>query len=517
MTAPPDDASRIATGVPGLDSILGGGYAANRAHLLEGRPGSGKTTLALQFLLDGASRGERCLYITLSESRRELLNVAGRHGWSLDGIEVFELVPPELSLDPSQQQSLVHSSDLELGETVRLAIAEIDRIKPQRVVVDSLSEIRLLSQGSLRFRRQVLALRSYLLIHDTTALLLDDITAEQDDLNLHSLCHAVIRLEQLAPLYGGERRRLRVIKMRATAFRGGYHDFVIRRGGLSIFPRLVASEHGHPFPDERIGCGIAAFDALLGGGLDRGTSTMLLGPSGVGKSSSALAFVTSALKRGEHALILNFDEATNVLMRRARGLGMEIEPYCASGLLTVEQIDPAEISPGELAIRVRDAVERDDARIVLIDSLTGYHNAMPEEQYLLLHMHEILTYLNQQGVTTLLVLAQHGLVGPMSTPIDLTYLSDTIVLFRFFEAAGELRRAVSVVKKRVGPHESAIRELRIESGGLRVGEPLAAFRGVLTGVPTYDGDPDRLMAEQDMAEQDMADQNVAEWDGDERQ
>ncbi|MGY2049543.1 ATPase domain-containing protein [Methylobacterium sp. JK268] len=497
MHASPDDATRIASGVPGLDTILGGGYAANRAHLIEGRPGSGKTTLALQFLREGARAGETCLYITLSESRRELLNVADQHGWALDGIEIFELVPPELSLDPSQQQSLVHSSDLELGETIRMAIAEIDRIKPQRVVLDSLSEIRLLSQGSLRFRRQVLALRSYLLIHDTTALLLDDITSEQDDLNLHSLCHAVLRLEQLAPLYGGERRRLRVIKMRATAFRGGFHDFVIRRGGVTVFPRLVAAEHGHPFPEERLTSGLPSFDALLGGGLDRGTSTMLLGPSGVGKSSTALAFVVSALARGERALILSFDEVSSVLKRRARGLGMDIEPFCQSGLLRIEQIDPAEVSPGELAAIVREAVEGDDARVVLIDSLTGYHNAMPEEQYLQLQMHEILTYLNQQGVTTLLVLAQHGLVGQMSASVDLTYLSDTIVLFRFFEAVGALRRAISVVKKRVGPHESAIRELRIESGGLRVGAPLSAFRGVLTGIPTYEGDVGRLMADRD--------------------
>jgi circadian clock protein KaiC len=502
MSAPPDDSARIPSGVPGLDYILGGGYAANRAHLVEGRPGSGKTTQALQFLRDGAARGESCLYITLSESRRELLNVAERHGWSLDGIEIFELVPPELSLDPSQQQSLVHSSDLELGETVRLAIAAIERAKPQRVVLDSLSEIRLLSQGSLRFRRQVLALRSFLLIHDTTALLLDDITFDQDDLNLHSLCHAVIRLEQLAPVYGGERRRLRVIKMRATAFRGGYHDFVIRTGGVSVFPRLIAAEHGHPFPDEHLGSGMPGFDALLGGGLDRGTSTMLLGPSGVGKSSSALAFVLTALHRGEHALILSFDETTGILKRRARGLGMDVEPYCESGLLRVEQIDPAEVSPGELAAMVRDAVERQDARVVLIDSLTGYHNAMPEEQYLLLQMHEILTYLNQQGVTTLLVLAQHGLVGQMSSSVDLTYLSDTILLFRFFEAGGRLRRAISVVKKRVGAHEAAIRELLIESGGLRVGEPLAAFRGVLTGVPTYEGEYGQLLAGRDGDERD---------------
>lgn len=490
----PDDAAPVPTGVPGLDSILAGGFAGNRAHLVEGRPGSGKTTLALQFLLDGVRLGERCLYITLSESRRELISVASRHGWSLDGIEIFELVPPELSLDPRQQQSLVHSSDLELGETVRLAIAEIDRVKPQRVVFDSLSEIRLLSQGSLRYRRQVLALRSYLLIHDTTALLLDDLTAEQDDLNLHSLCHAVFRLEQLAPLYGGERRRLRVIKMRGTAFRGGFHDFVIRRGGLVVFPRLIAAEHGHAYEPGHLGSGNPGLDALLGGGLDRGTSTMLLGPSGVGKSSTALAYVTAALARGERGLILSFDEPVGILQRRAAGLGMDITEAMADGRLRVEQIDPAEVSPGELTTMVRDAVEREGVRLVLIDSLTGYQNAMPGEQYLLLQMHEILTYLNQQGVTTLLVLAQHGLVGQMSATVDLTYLSDTVVLFRFFEADGHLRRAVSVVKKRVGPHEDTIRELRIDGSGLRVGEPLAGFRGVLTGVPSYHG---RLLAERE--------------------
>ena len=498
--SPPDDAAPIPTGVPGLDSILEGGYAANRAHLIEGRPGSGKTTQALQFLIDGARLGERCLYITLSESRRELASVAARHGWSLEGIEIFELVPPELSLDPRQQQSLIHSSDLELGETIRLAIAEIDRVKPQRVVFDSLSEIRLLSQGSLRYRRQVLALRSYLLIHDTTALLLDDLTAEQDDLNLHSLCHAVIRLEQLAPLYGGERRRLRVIKMRGTHFRGGFHDFVIRRGGLTVFPRLIAAEHGHPYAIDRLGSGNPALDALLGGGLDRGTSTMLLGPSGVGKSSTALTYVTAALARGERGLILSFDEPTGILRRRAAGLGMDIDAPIAEGRLRVEQIDPAEVSPGELAAMVRDAVEREGVRVVLIDSLTGYQSAMPGEQYLLLQMHEILTYLNQLGVTTMLVLAQHGLVGQMSATVDLTYLSDTVVLFRFFEADGHLRRAVSVVKKRVGPHEDTIRELRIDGGGLRVGAPLTGFRGVLTGVPIFEG---RLPAEGAGPERDL--------------
>jgi circadian clock protein KaiC len=494
---PDGDALPVPTGATGLDYLLRGGYARSRAHLIEGRPGSGKTTLAMQFLLDGARRGERCLYITLSESRRELQNVAARHGWSLDGIEIVELVPPELSLDPRQQQSLIHASDLELGETVHLAMAEIERAKPDRLVFDSLSEIRLLSQGSLRYRRQVHALRSFLLIQNTTAVLLDDLTAEVDDLNLHSLSHAVIRMEHLAPLYGAERRRLRVIKMRGTAFRGGFHDYVIRRGGLTIYPRLVAADHPSTFPEAQVGSGNVALDALIGGGLDRGTSTMLIGPSGVGKSTVAAAYVTAALERGERALMLAFDETTSVLMRRCRGLGMDLAPHVASGRLRIEQIDPAEISPGEMAARVQDAVEREDAGIVVIDSLTGYHNAMPEERFLLLQMHEILTYLNQQGVVTLLILAQHGMVGPMKAAVDLTYLSDTILLFRTFEAAGELRRAISVAKKRTGPHESTIRELRIDTRGIAVGEPLRRFRGIMTGVPTFDGEADTLLPDRD--------------------
>ncbi|CAO4155302.1 ATPase domain-containing protein [Methylorubrum extorquens] len=496
MTPSIEDAAPIPTGVEGLDQIVAGGYAANRAHLVEGRPGSGKTTLAMQFLLAGVERGERCLYLTLSESKRELLNVAARHGWTLNGIEIVEVVPPELSLDPKQQQSLVHSSDLELGETIRMSMAEIERFKPHRVVFDSLSEIRLLSQGSLRYRRQVHALRSFLLLQDTTAILLDDLTAEADDLNLHSLSHAVIRMEQLAPLYGGERRRLRVIKMRGTSFRGGYHDYVIKRGGLAVYPRLVAAEHPREFEERRGGSSSDQLNALVGGGLDAGTSTMMIGPSGVGKSSVALTFATAAIERGEKALILSFDETMSVLLRRARGLGMPLEAYIEAGSLRVEQIDPAEVSPGELATVVQDAVEREDRRTVLIDSLTGYHNAMPEENHLLLQMHELLTYLNNQGVMTILILAQHGLIGQMGSTVDLTYLSDTIVLFRTFEAEGRLRRAISVAKKRTGGHEDSIRELRIDSKGVRVGEPLQSFRGIMTGVPTFEGERTTLLPSQ---------------------
>jgi circadian clock protein KaiC len=497
MNVLPADAAPIPTGVPGLDDILSGGYATNRAHLIEGRPGCGKTTLGLQFLLDGFAKGEPGLYITLSESKRELLSVAGRHGWSLDGIHIYELVPPELSLDPAQQQSLIYASDLELGETVRMALAEIERVKPKRVVFDSLSEIRLLSQGSLRYRRQVLALKSYFLLNDATVLMLDDLTSDEDDLNLHSISHAVIRLEQVVPAYGAERRRLNVIKMRGTHFRGGYHDFVIQKGGLRVFPRLVAADHTRSFVPGQLKSGVAELDTVLGGGLNRGTGTLVIGPSGVGKSTLALGYVTAALRAGEPALMISFDETMGILLERASGVGMDLRPHMESGLLTVEQIDPANVSPGEFAGRVRDGVERDGARIVVIDSLTGYMSAMSEQPSLVLQMHELLTYLNQQGIVTVMILAQHGMVGQMISPIDLTYVSDSVVMLRFFEAHGRVRRALSVLKKRTGPHEDTIREFRIDSQGLRVGLPLEDFRGVLTGVPTYEGGGASLLGDRE--------------------
>lgn len=493
--SPAPDAQPIPTGVPGLDAILSGGYAAQRAHLVEGRPGGGKTTLGLQFLLDGAARGETCLYITLSESRRELMSVSERHGWSLEGIEIYELVPPELSLDSKLQQSLVHSSDLELGETVRMALSEMDRVKPSRVVFDSLSEIRLLSQGSLRYRRQVLALKSYFLLNDITALMLDDLSAEHDDLNLHSISHAVIRLDQITPAYGAPRRRVHVIKMRGTEYQGGYHDFVIRKGGILVHPRLVASDHPSSFETGTVESGVAELDRVLGGGLDRGTTSLIVGPSGAGKSTLAMSYLVAALDRGERGLIISFDETRGILLQRARSVGMPLSDFIEAGSLQIEQIDPADVSPGDFAGRIRDAVEHDAARIVIIDSLTGYMTAMAGQPYLVMQMHELVTYLNQQGVVTILILAQHGMVGKMESPVDLTYVSDTVVMLRFFEAGGRVRRALSVLKKRTGPHEDTIREFKIDAGGLRVGEPLRKFRGVLTGVPTYDGSGDTLLIE----------------------
>lgn len=482
-----DEAGPVTSGLPSLDYILRGGYAANRIHLIEGEPGAGKTTLGLQFLLEGSSKNERCLYITLSEGRDELIHVASTHGWDMTGIEIFELVPPEFSLDPEREQSILYASDLELGETVRLVMEEVDRVAPARIVFDSLSEIRLLAQGPLRFRRQVLALKHFFATRHCTVLFLDDLTQREDDLSLHSLAHGVVRLEQIALTYGAERRRLRVYKMRGRQFHGGFHDFLIRTGGLDVFPRLVAGSHPQlQVETHRAPSGVAELDELVGGGLDYGTSTLIVGPSGSGKSTIAMQYVAEALKRGENALFVSFDETERVFHQRANGLGWNFEKDRDEGKFTFRQVDPAELSPGELASTVSRAVE-DGARVVVLDSLTGYQHAMPEEQFMLLQMHEMLTYLNQQGVLTIVVLTQSGMVGQMQSPVDMTYLSDAVLLLRFFESFGEIRRALSVVKKRTGAHERSIRELSIDSGGVRVGDKLEGFRGVLTGTPVYEG------------------------------
>ena len=488
------DPAGIPTGSQALDDILCGGYAAGRVHLLEGRPGSGKTTLALQFLMAARDRGETGLYVTLSEGRDELKQSADGHGWSLDGIDIYELVPPELSLDASQQQSVVYSSDLELGETIQFVMDEVEKVKPTCVVFDSLSDIRLLAGGALRYRRQVLALKHFFSQRGCTTVFVDDLTEEMDDANLHSLVHGVIRLDQSIALYGAERRRLRVFKMRGRNFRSGSHDYIIRTGGLEVFPRLVASQHIAGFEErERAVSGLPELDALFGGGVDRGTSTLIMGPAGSGKSNLAMQYVMRALDGGECALFISFDETRRNFYRRAEGLGMHFERH--RDRFTFLQVDPAELSPGELANVICGHVEHGGASMVVLDSLSGYQNAMPEEQFLLLQMHELLTYLNQQGVVTFLVLAQHGLVGHMQSPVDLTYLSDAVLLLRFFEAFGELRRAISVVKKRTGAHEASIREYRIDPEGLRVGDPLREFSGVLTGVPSYVGSEQSLLEE----------------------
>jgi circadian clock protein KaiC len=485
--------SAVATGSDALDQILAGGYARGRVHLLEGRPGSGKTTLAMQFLMAARQRGNVPLYVTLSEGKEELQEAAESHGWSLEGLNIYELIPPELSLDPAHEQSVLYSSDLELGETVQLVMKEFERIKPDCVVFDSLSDIRLLAGTALRYRRQVLALKYFFAREGSTVIFVDDLTEELDDANLHSIVHGVVRLEKTSVSYGDDRRRLRVFKMRGRAFRSGAHDYIIRTGGLEIFPRLSASDHKQrSLQPGSVMSGVAELDDLMGGGLDRGTSTLILGPAGSGKSTLAMQYLTEGLKRGERALFISFDETRHNFFRRAAGLNMDFEQY--GGRFSFRQIDPAELSPGELVAIVRNHVELDGVELVVLDSLSGYQNAMPEEQFMLLQMHELLTYLNQQGVLSFLILAQHGLVGQMQSAVDLTYLSDSVLLLRFFEAFGELRRAISVIKKRTGFHESAIREYRIDSTGIRVGEPLRNFSGVLTGIPSFAGQERDLLA-----------------------
>ncbi|CAO4186290.1 ATPase domain-containing protein [Methylorubrum aminovorans] len=486
MGARPGSDTRISTGVPGLNEILGGGLTPDRLYLLEGTPGTGKTTLALQFLLEGAARGERSLYVTLSETADELRAAAASHGWSLDGIDVYELVN-ELGLDPDSEQSILHPSEIELGETVREVIARVETVKPERVVFDSLSELRLLAQNPLRYRRQILALKQFFSKRSCTVLMLDDRTSEAGDLQLHSIAHGVISLDQTPRDFGSERRRLRIVKMRGIKFRGGYHDFAMETGGVEVFPRLVAADHHATFDATARPTGSDELDLLLGGGLVPGTNTLLLGPSGVGKTTTAVRCMLAALERGETATYYLFDEGLNTLITRAALLGMDLSPHLEAGRLTLTQIDPAELSPGEFASIVRQAVEERGSTFVAVDSLNAYLHAMPGEEYLVLQMHELLSYLNQKGVTTLLVLGQHGVIGEVRTDIDLSYLSDCILLFRFFEARAEIRTALSVVKSRVNAHERTIRELRLSTEGLRVGEALTDFEGVLTGLPAYRG------------------------------
>ncbi|MET0273289.1 MAG: ATPase domain-containing protein [Phenylobacterium sp.] len=483
------------TGIAGLDDILAGGLSRDRVYLFEGSPGTGKTTTAMSFLMAGAAASERCLYITLSESEAELRDTARSHGWDLAGIEIFELVPPESLLDEQQQQSLLYSSDLELGETTRLIFEAVERVQPSRVVIDSLSEIRLLAQSSLRYRRQVLALKHYFAGHGATVLLLDDLTTEALDKTVHSVAHGVIRLEELAPEYGAERRRVRVIKYRGRKFRGGYHDFTIKTGGLEVYPRLVSSEHRTSFSREPVASNVPGLDDLLGGGIERGSSCLILGPAGTGKSLLALYFVLSAVQRGERAALFAFDEELGLLFDRTKTFGIDLQAMAQSGKLLIQQVDAAELSPGEFTSRVRHCVDTLGIKTVVIDSLNGYQAAMPEENFLILHIHELLQYLNRQGATTFLTVAQHGLVGDMKAPVDVTYLADTVVLLRYFEALGEVRRAMSVIKKRSGAHEKTIREFEIGERGLTVGPALTDFHGVLRGVPNFVGKGSGLMGD----------------------
>ena len=502
MNAAAIPTDKAKSGVWGLDDILSGGFTRGHLFLLEGEPGTGKTTIALQFLMEGARAGEKCLYVTLSETERELREGAASHGWALDErIDIFELLPPESLLDSEQQQSLLYSSDLELGETTKQIFEAVERTRPARVVLDSLSEIRLLAQSSLRYRRQILALKHYFAKFNTTVMLLDDLTAEAADKTVHSVAHGVVRLEELAPAYGAERRRARVVKYRGVKFRGGYHDATITTGGMNVFPRLVASEFRRAVERTTMSSGIAELDRLLGGGVESGSSTLILGPAGTGKSLAAITFIVAAIARGERAALFVFDEELGLLFSRMIGLGINLEEMQRSGSLFIEQVDAAELSPGEFAHRVRKRVDDDLIKTVVIDSLNGYQAAMPEENSLILHVHELLQYLNRQGAATFMTVAQHGLIGDMKAPVDVTYLADTVVLLRYFEALGSVRRAMSVIKKRTGMHESTIREYRIGNRGLTIGEPLDGFHGVLRGVPVYVGEGQPLLQERHLFEE----------------
>jgi circadian clock protein KaiC len=480
---------KAGSGIAGLDDILQGGFARGRVYLLEGEPGAGKTTVGLQFLLAGAAAGERCLYITLSETEEELRAGAASHRWSLSGaLTICELLPPESVLAGEQQQSLLYASDLELGETTQQIFDAVNRENPSRLVIDSLSEIRLLAQSSLRYRRQILTIKHYFAQRGVTVVLLDDLTSDASDKTVHSIAHGVIRLEQIAPAYGAERRRLRIIKYRGQKYRGGFHDFTITTGGINVFPRLIAAEHRQRSVRRQHTSGIGRLDRLLGGGVDSGSSVLILGPAGTGKSLIAVTFAMAALARGEKAALFVFDEELGLLYDRMKAVNIDLEKASEEGRLIIEQVDAVELSPGEFAHRVRRIVDREDLKTVVIDSLNGYQAAMPEEKSLILHIHELLQYLNRRGAATFMTVAQHGLVGDMHAPVDITYLADTVILLRYFEARGRVRRAVSVIKKRTGSHEQTIREYRIEETGLSLGEPLDAFQGVLRGVPDYVGD-----------------------------
>lgn len=473
-----------ATGIPGLDDILRGGFPENRLFVIQGQPGTGKTTLALQFLLQGVSQGERGLYIALSETSDELEVVAKSHGMSLDSIAVFELSSLEEKMAVESQNTLFHPAEVELTKTTQILIDEVQKVKPRRVVLDSLSELRLLAQNSLRFRRQILALKQFFSQAGCTVILLDDLTSENFDLQIKSIAHGVLTLEQLSPDFGPARRRLILHKLRGVEYRSGFHDFMIRPGGLTVFPRLVAAEHRAVPMERNISSGIKELDALLGGGIDQGTSTLILGPSGGGKSNIAMQYAIAAAERGEVSFIYSFDEGLGTILKRAHSVSLPLEKYLESGLIKIVLVDPAEMSPGEFIQRIRDSVENDDARIVIIDSLNGYLNAMPEERHLAIQLHELLTFLNQRGVASFLLFAQHGMLGAVRSAVDLTYLSDSVILIRNFEYRGTLNKAVSVIKKRTGPHEDTIRELKFE-GGVKVGRPLNNFHGVLTGIPNY--------------------------------
>ena len=488
MTGSASYDARIATGIPGLDNVLNGGLPKHGMYLLQGSPGVGKTTFGLQFLLEGANRDERAMYVSFSETRVELLAVGRSHGWPLERLHIYELTTSEKNVKREADQTMFHPSEVELEETTKPLLEEISRVKPTRLVIDSVSEIRLLARDPLRYRRQLLTLKQFFLDHECTVLLIDDKVASRNDDVVQTVVHGIFSLEKLTPIYGTTRRRLSVEKLRGVRSREGFHDYRIDTGGIVVFPRLVAAEHGQEFSREPVSSGVAELDKLLSGGLDPGTSTLLMGAAGTGKSSLAGQYALAAAARGEKVAIFAFEESVGTWLSRVRSFGIDAEKYIESGHLKITKIDPAELSPGELASMARELVEKEGVRLIAIDSLNGYLQSVPEENFLILHIHELLTYLGQQGVTTILVITQNGLLGPgMQAPIDISYLADSVLLLRYFEAEGAVRQVISVVKKRSGDHERTLREFKLGQGGVQVGRPLTDFHGVLTGVPTFRG------------------------------
>jgi circadian clock protein KaiC len=489
---------RCKTGVPGLDEVLCGGFIAERMYLIDGNPGAGKTTFALQFLSQGAREGEACLYVTLSETEKELRSAAQSHDWSLEGIEIVELIVDQSELEGDGQLTMLHASEVELTETTQKLIDAIDRYNPSRVVLDSLSEMRLLAQSSLRYRRQVLALKQLFLGRSCTVIMLDDRTAEGPDLQLHSIAHAVISLEAKSPPYGRLRRQLEVRKFRASNFSSGLHDCSIERTGLVVFPRLVASDHLLEYKESIVQSDVKSLDDLMGGGIHRGTSTLLVGPPGCGKSTIAAQYAAAAASRGDHAAVFMFDEGRAAFLIRCKGIGIKINEGNGAGQVRLRQLDPAEVSPGEFVALVRAAVEEGGARIVVIDSLNGYLNSMPRDDFLNAQLHELLSYLNNTGVATFLIVAQSGIMGSsMTAPVDASYLADTVVMLRYFEHLGNVKKAISALKKRTGAHEETIREIWFDENGIHLSEPLMRLRGILSGVPieleTRQGDPGKAI------------------------
>lgn len=489
MTTKLKTLKRLKTGIAGFDTILSGGIPENRLYLLQGEPGTGKTTLAFQYLLEGIKENETCLYISFSETREELENVADSHGWDISKLHMLELGSIEDQLKPESQNTVFYPSEVEMNQTTSVLYTEVDKLKPQRIVFDSISEMRMLAESSLRYRRQMLALKQFFAQRNCTVLLLDDLTTSPKDLQVQSIVHGVVNLQKLHPEFGNERRRLNVVKLRGIEYLGGFHDYIIKRGGVEVFPRMTSADHDSKIVHKSFSSGIKEMDNLLGGGLDAGTSTLFLGPAGTGKSTISLQYAYAAAERGEKSIIFAFEENLATLLMRSTSIGMDIQKHIDSGMMKITKIDPAQLSPGEFADRIKSAVLEEDFKVVSIDSLNGYLHAMPEEQFLTLQLHELLSFLSGQGVVTLLVLAQQGMMGHMmNTPIDLTYLADTVVITRYFELSGMVKKAVSVIKQRSGLHESTIREFSLGKNGLTVGKPLTQFKGVLTGVPTFLGE-----------------------------